>query len=98
MTTVPTTLTAPATPDDAAQSSSIPVLRGQIDALDTAIARLVVERARVSRRIQHCRVAGGGARVELGRERVVRDGYRDALGVDGTQLADAVLRVCRGAH
>ena len=76
----------------------IPVLRGQIDALDAAIAQLVAERVQVSRRIQTARMNAGGTRVELGRERVVLAGYRDALGADGPQLADAVLRVCRGAR
>jgi hypothetical protein len=40
----------------------------------------------------------GGTRVELGRERVVLDTYRNSLGADGLQLGDAVLRVCRGAR
>ena len=75
----------------------IPVLREQIDALDEAIIALVVERARVSRRIQTARMNGGGTRVELGRERVVLAAYRDGLGTDGPHLADAVLRVCRGS-
>jgi chorismate mutase len=80
--------------DDA---DAIGMLRGQIDALDDAIARLVAERGRLSRRIQLARVNAGGTRVELGRERVVLDRYRAGLGPDGVQLADAVLRVCRGA-
>lgn len=76
----------------------IPVLRGQIDALDEAILALVTERAAVSRRIQAVRMSAGGTRVELGRERVVRAAYRDGLGADGPHLADAVLRVCRGSR
>jgi chorismate mutase len=76
----------------------IPTLRTQIDALDLAIARLVRERTRLSKRIQTARINGGGTRVELGRERVVLDGYRSALGPDGAQLADAILRVCRGVR
>ncbi len=40
----------------------------------------------------------GGTRVELGRERVVLDTYRSALGADGPLLGDAILRVCRGAR
>jgi chorismate mutase len=79
-------------------STAIPMLRGQIDALDTAITRLVAERARLSRRIQTARMNAGGTRVELGRERVVLDTYRNSLGADGLQLGDAVLRVCRGAR
>jgi len=74
----------------------IPVLRGQIDAIDTALINLVTERARLSARIQTARVNGGGARVELGRERVIMDAYRTALGHNGPRLADAVLQVCRG--
>jgi chorismate mutase len=79
-------------------SDAIPLLRNQIDALDTAITRLVAERARLSRRIQTARMNAGGTRVELGRERVVLDTYRSVLGADGTLLGDAILRVCRGAR
>ena len=79
-------------------ADAIPMLRGQIDALDTAITRLVAERARLSRRIQAARMNAGGTRVELGRERVVLDTYRSALGADGPLLADALLRLCRGAR
>ena len=82
-----------ATPDS---PDLIPVLRGQIDALDTAIINLVAERAQLSARIQTARINGGGARVELGRERVILDAYRTALGHNGPHLADAVLQVCRG--
>jgi chorismate mutase len=74
----------------------IPTLRGQIDALDAAILNLVAERARLSRRIQTARMNAGGTRVELGRERVILDAYRDALGAQGPHLADAILQVCRG--
>lgn len=80
----------------AAEAELIPLLRTQIDALDTGIARLVAERARLSARIQSARIATGGVRVELGRERLVLDGYRDTLGADGVPLGSAVLRLCRG--
>ncbi len=78
--------------------STINTLRLQIDAMDEALIRLVAERARLSKRIQAARISGGGTRVELGRERVVLDAYRATLGPDGAQLADAILRVCRGAR
>ena len=78
--------------------SAITTLRLQIDAMDEALVRLVAERARLSKRIQAARISGGGTRVELGRERVVLDAYRSVLGPDGAQLADAILRVCRGAR
>ncbi len=76
----------------------IATLRGQIDAVDAAIVALVAERARLSHRIQTARMNAGGTRVELGRERVILDTYRGALGAQGPHLADAVLQVCRGTR
>ncbi len=92
--------TAVNSPDTAADPAheTIDMLRGQIDALDAALIRIVAERARVSRRIQTARMNAGGTRVELGRERTVRNAYRDGLGQDGPTLAEAVLQVCRGAR
>ncbi len=81
-----------------ADPAGIGTMRGQIDALDTAITRLVAERAQLSRRIQTARMGAGGTRVELGRERAILDRYRRTLGTEGAALADAVLRVCRGAR
>lgn len=78
--------------------TAIETMRGQIDALDTAIARLVAERAQLSRRIQSARMNAGGTRVELGRERAILSHYRTSLGNEGAALAEAVLRVCRGAR
>ena len=75
---------------------AIPVLRTQIDSIDQAIARLIAERVRLSRRIQSARIAAGGVRIELGRERVIHDRYRSALGEGGGALAEAILRTCRG--
>ena len=98
---MPATTEAPSTPDapeTADDAEAIPVLRGQIDALDAAICRLVAERARLSQRIQTARVNSGGTRVELGRERLILDTYRRAFGPSGASLADAILRVCRGAR
>jgi chorismate mutase len=85
------------TADQSAQDT-IDMLREQIDALDAALIRIVAERARVSRRIQSTRMNAGGTRVELGRERTVRNRFRDGLGPDGATLAEAVLQVCRGTR
>lgn len=90
---VPGTAELPGTEADA-----IALLRGQIDALDAAICRLVTERARLSQRIQAARMNSGGTRVQLGRERLILDAYRRALGPQGPSLADAILQVCRGAR
>lgn len=78
--------------------AAIETLREQINALDTAIARLVAERAQLSKRVQRARMNAGGTRVELGRERDILGRYREALGTDGPALAEAVLRYCRGAR
>jgi len=78
--------------------SVIDTLRHQISALDTAIANLIAERAQLSHRIQRARINAGGTRVELGRERAILKHYRDELGADGSALAEAVLRFCRGAR
>jgi chorismate mutase len=87
-----TTMLTPVAPE----ADLIPLLRTQIDAIDAGIARLVAERARLSARIQSARIASGGVRVELGRERLVLDQYREALGEEGVPLGNAVLRLCRG--
>jgi chorismate mutase len=80
-------------PDSA---DAIPVLRDQIDALDEAIVRLINERTRLSKRIQTARIATGGVRLELGREREIHNRYRGGLGESGTPIAEAILRTCRG--
>jgi chorismate mutase len=90
--------TATTSADQAEAAEAIPVLRAQIDALDEAIVRLVAERAKLSNRIQSARMNAGGTRVELGRERVILETYRNALGPHGPALADSVLQVCRGAR
>jgi chorismate mutase len=89
-------MSAPVTTEQFDAATTISVLRDQIDALDQAIVRLVAERARLSARVQTARMNAGGTRVELGRERVILDAYRSALGPHGPALADAVLQVCRG--
>jgi chorismate mutase len=91
-------VTAVTEPDTEPNLDVIPMLRTQIDAMDAAIIRLVAERTRLSKRIQAARISSGGTRVELGRERIVLDGYRTGLGPDGPQLAEAILRVGRGAR
>jgi chorismate mutase len=93
-----TTGTAENTARPVDPAEAIPVLRERIDELDAQIAQLVRSRSEVSRRIQAARIQGGGTRIELGRERVVLQGYREVLGPDGALLGDAVLRVCRGAR
>lgn len=85
--------TDPVPVDDPA---AVQTLRTQIDALDTAIAHLITERAQLSRRVQNARLSAGGPRVELGREREIYAHYRGALGGTGGAVAEAILRLCRG--
>lgn len=70
--------------------------RREIDALDSRIVQLIRDRHRVSFRIQQRRRREGGPRTVLTREMVVIDRYRQGLGPEGTALATAVLRLCRG--
>lgn len=93
-------MTATAIPGDTsvAAADQITLLRDQIDALDAQVAHLVAERIQLSKRIQAARMSAGGTRLQLGRERVVLDGYRQVLGPDGPVLGEVVLRLCRGAR
>lgn len=95
-TTAPTAPTAATASTAAAEAERIATLRAQIDAIDEGILSLMTERVRLSRDVQAHRIAAGGVRLELGRERRVIDTYRRALGDAGGALGDAVLRSCRG--
>ena len=75
----------------------ITALRARIDDLDRSVLQQIQQRRELSQRIQDARVAAGGVRVELSREREVLDTYAQALGREGTALATAVLRSCRGS-
>lgn len=71
-------------------------LRTRIDEIDAAIIALWQERAAISREVGATRVASGGTRLVLSREREIMDRFREALGADGTQLALLILRAGRG--
>jgi chorismate mutase len=71
-------------------------LRARIDEIDAAIIRLWQERASISQEVGATRVASGGTRLVLSREREILDRFRSALGADGTQLALLILRAGRG--
>ena len=71
-------------------------LRGRLDEIDAAIIALWRERASLSQDIGATRVAAGGTRLVLSREREILERFRAALGEDGTQLALLILRAGRG--
>lgn len=81
---------------EATDADPIELLRARIDAIDDAVAELVIERMRLSLQIQTARVNAGGPRIVISRERAIRQHYLDVLGAGGTAIADAMLRVCRG--
>ncbi|MFC9242586.1 chorismate mutase [Streptomyces sp. NPDC057136] len=70
--------------------------REKIDGLDVRIIELLVQRARISARIQQSRINSGGPRMVFSREIDILARYRDGLGADGTKMAMNVLKLCRG--
>jgi chorismate mutase len=80
----------------AAPDTHIASLRTRIDEIDATIIQLWQERAALSQEVGKTRVAAGGTRLVLSREREILDRFRRALGEDGTQLALLLLRAGRG--
>jgi chorismate mutase len=85
---------AAASPDEAA--AHIAGLRERIDEIDAQLVALWQERARISQEVGATRVASGGTRLVLAREKEILERFRSALGADGTQLALLILRAGRG--
>jgi len=82
--------------DDAAAADRISGLRERIDEIDNTLVQLWLERAAISAEVGRVRIASGGTRLVLSREREIVDRFRDALGPDGVQLALLILRAGRG--
>ncbi|WP_373311691.1 MULTISPECIES: chorismate mutase [Catellatospora] len=80
-------------PEAATEISS---MRERIDQIDAALIALWKERAAISQQVGKTRVASGGTRLVLSREREIMDRFRAELGPDGTQLALLILRAGRG--
>ena len=78
------------------KSDRIAGLRTRIDAIDEAMIDLWQERAAISSEVGRIRVASGGTRLILAREREVIERFRAALGSTGVQLALLILRAGRG--
>lgn len=85
--------TTPAAPSS---DEVIAATRTRIDDVDRRIIELVVERVALSREVQRTRIAAGGRRVQLKREMEVIARYREALDKPGTDVAMALLELCRG--
>ncbi|HEV7898958.1 MAG TPA: chorismate mutase [Planosporangium sp.] len=80
----------------ATTEAHISSLRTRIDEIDQAIISLWQERAALSQEVGKTRVASGGTRLVLARERQILDRFRSVLGEDGVQLALLILRAGRG--
>ena len=94
------TITMQQQPADSADApepeTHIAGLRDRIDAIDETIIALWKERAAISSEVGKTRVAAGGTRLVLSREREILDRFSTELGADGTQLALLILRAGRG--
>jgi chorismate mutase len=77
-------------------ADEIRAMRDRIDEIDQAIIDLWLERARLSQQVGRTRMASGGTRLVLSREREIVERFRAALGADGTQVALMILRAGRG--
>jgi chorismate mutase len=71
-------------------------IRERIDVIDQTIIDLWLERAKLSQQVGRTRMASGGTRLVLSREREIVERFREAIGADGTQLALLLLRAGRG--
>jgi chorismate mutase len=86
----------PAGADESLAAHEIQAMRERIDEIDQAIIDLWLERARLSQQVGKTRMASGGTRLVLSREREIVERFREALGADGTQVALMILRAGRG--
>ena len=77
-------------------ADEIRAMRERIDEIDQAIIDLWLERAHLSQQVGQTRMASGGTRLVLSREREIVERFREALGADGTQVALMILRAGRG--
>jgi chorismate mutase len=77
-------------------ADEIRAMRVRIDEIDQLIIDLWQERARLSQQVGKTRMASGGTRLVLSREREIVERFRTALGPDGTQVALLLLRSGRG--
>lgn len=82
--------------EEAEAAARILAMRDRINEIDSALIALWQERAALSQQVGATRVASGGTRLVLSREREILERFRRELGADGTQLALLVLRAGRG--
>ncbi|WP_083418504.1 chorismate mutase [Pseudofrankia sp. BMG5.36] len=81
---------------DISMIDSVTEGREIIDELDDLIRDVIVLRRRVAWQIQKLRMTAGGGRIEMSREYEVTRRFLDALGPAGSDVAVALLLLCRG--
>ena len=82
--------------DEPLAAHEILAMRERIDEIDQQIIDLWLERAGLSQQVGRTRMASGGTRLVLSREREIVERFREALGPDGAQVALMILRAGRG--
>ncbi|WCN84782.1 chorismate mutase [Micromonospora sp. LH3U1] len=82
--------------EEPSAAARIVQIRERIDEIDHALITLWQERAALSQEVGTTRMASGGTRLVLSREREILERFRVALGADGTQLALLLLRAAAG--
>jgi chorismate mutase len=82
--------------DPTVATAKIAQMRQRIDEIDASLISLWLERAAISQTVGATRVASGGTRLVLAREREILDRFGSALGPDGAQVALLLLRAGRG--
>ena len=82
--------------DNPLTDAEIRQYREEINRLDKVIIDAVQRRSAVSNAIGKTRMASGGMRVVHSRELAIIAQYGEALGREGQELADILLRLGRG--
>jgi chorismate mutase len=88
--------TEPRTTETRTTETVIAEARVRIDALDARLIGLIRERMAASAEVQAARLASGGPRVSLTRENQIVERWNAELGRPGTEVAMALLELCRG--
>jgi chorismate mutase len=82
--------------EDPAAEETIASLRRRIDEIDTALIQLWQERADLAQQVCVLRLSAGDTRLSLSGEYEVLKRFRDAIGLNGAQLATLLLKAGRG--
>jgi chorismate mutase len=90
------TMDQPTGAGESLAADEIRAIRERIDEIDQTLIDLWLERAGLSQQVGKTRMASGGTRLVLSREREIVDRFRETLGPDGTQVALLLLRAGRG--